>query len=332
MPNTANGKLKLLYILEYIKAKSDENTPVSTCEIAAFLRQKGLNAERKSIYDSINALKDYGCDIIRVAAPRKGFCLLTRDFEQAEILLLTDAVQSAGFISRKKSERLIQKLTGLLSENEAALIKNRVFISDRNKGTNEELYYNIDKISRAVAESKMIRFNYIRHKFDAHRITLNSRELTVSPYAIIWASDHYYLIGNVPKYDNLVHLRLDRIKSVEILPENSRHFSEVSEYKTVFDSADYSKKSFNMFGGEPCEVIFKCDKSLLDQVIDRFGENIHMRNVSEDKFTFDVTVLVSEGLMAWIMQYGDGIEVRRPLELRRTVRERIEHMQALYAE
>ncbi len=332
MPNTVNSKLKLLYILEYFKAKSDENTPVTSGEIIEYLNKKGLVAERKSVYDSINALKDYGCDIIKVTIPKKGFCLLTRDFEQAEILLLTDAVQSAGFISRKKSERLIEKLAGLLSENEAVFVKKRVCISERNKGTNEELYYNIDKINRAVSGGKMIRFNYIRHKFDEHRIIPDSRGLTVSPYAVIWANDHYYLVANVPKYNNLAHLRIDRMKSVEILSENSRHFSEVSEYKTFFDSADYSKKSFNMFGGDPCEIILRCDKRLLDQVIDRFGENIHLRNVSEERFTFDVTVLVSEGLIAWIMQYGDRIEVRRPLELRQTVRERTRSMQALYEE
>ncbi len=330
MANTANQKLRLLYVLEYIKNESDENHPVTTAEIIEFLEKQGIGAERRSIYDSIETLKDYGYDIISVGTPKKGYCLVSRDFEPAEIFLLTGAVQSAGFISRKKTEQLVSKLEKLLSREEAKEISRQVFIYDRNKASNEEIFYSIDKAARAIKQNKKISLKYLKRRFSGGKIGFEERELTVSPYAVLWANDHYYLVGNIAKYDNLIHLRIDRMKGVGILDENRRHFSEVSEYKNVFDIADYSKKSFNMFGGELCDVTLRCAPRLLDQVVDRFGENVFITGEDEDGFTFSTRVLVSEGLISWVLQYGDSVEVRSPLSLREMITERIEKLRKLY--
>ncbi len=73
------------------------------------LPSKGISAERKSIYDDIERLKLFGCDILSRRSEPKGYYLASRDFEIAELKLLVDAVQSSKFITEKKSNQLIHK-------------------------------------------------------------------------------------------------------------------------------------------------------------------------------------------------------------------------------
>ncbi len=331
MANSANNKLKLLHTLEFIKRNTDENNAVTVPQITRHLESLGISAERKSVYDTINNLIDFGFDIIKATSPARGYMMASREFEQAEICLLTDAVQAAGFISRKKSAELIGKLGSLLSDKQAAEVRERVFILDRKKTGNEEVYYNVDKAGRAITNKKKITFSYIKRGVSGGSVAAATKQITLSPYAIIWANDHYYLVGNVSKYDNLAHFRIDRMKSVEVLPDASRHFSEVSDYKNFFDTADYSQKSFNMFGGEVQGVTLRCKCSLLDQVIDRFGEDITIKNPSEEYFTLTTEALISEGLVAWILQYGSGIEVLNPPVLRDMVSTRVKELYNLYS-
>ena len=142
--------------------------------------------------------------------------------------------------------------------------------------------------------------------------------------------DHYYLICNNEKYDNLLHLRLDRMKKVVKLQEDFRHFSEVSEYTDNFHIADYISKTFNMFGGELTEIELSCDVKLLEQVIDRFSDKIHIIKHEDGKFNFRVNALISDGLVSWITQFDKGIEVVSPLKLREMIVEKAENMLLVY--
>ena len=142
--------------------------------------------------------------------------------------------------------------------------------------------------------------------------------------------DHYYLVGNNEKYDNLMHLRLDRMKSVRCTEENYRHFSEVCSYKDRFDTADYALKTFNMFGGELCEIELSCNAKILEQVIDRFGDKIHIIASENGRFSFRTKGLVSEGLVGWIMEFGGDIEVVAPASLRTMIGEKLTLLQKMY--
>ena len=145
-----------------------------------------------------------------------------------------------------------------------------------------------------------------------------------------WQDDHYYLIGNYDKYDNLIHMRIDRMRSVNELNEPVRPFSEVSEYRDVFDVADYTKKLFSMFGGETQEIELRCSKNVLEQVADRFGENIFIRNVTDTHFSFSVKAVISGALATWIMNYGEDIEVLSPQSLKDMITDRAEEILRIY--
>ncbi len=327
-----NGqKIKLLYIVDILKKYTDEDHPITATEICEKLASNGVSAERKAIYDDIAQLIDYGYDIIKTRTPRNGFFLASREFEIPEISLLIDAVKTAKFISAKKTRVLVAKLEKMLSVYQAKKGDKSVFIDYSEKSHNEEIFYSIDTISRAIAAQKKISLKYGVRELKANReIVINYKTRIISPYALTWQEDRYYLIGNYDKYDNLIHLRLDRMRAVEILDDKSRHFSEVTAYTDSFDVVDYTKKLFGMFGGDFEEIDLRCSKDILEMVTDRFSENLFIRNVTDEHFSITVKAAVSEGLVTWIMNYGDKIKVLKPQSLIEKIKFRAETITNLY--
>ena len=252
-------------------------------------------------------------------------------FELPEIYLLTDAVQAASFITVKKTRDLVKKLDSMLSEGERRKREKGLYIDNGHKCENEEIFYNIDIISRAINENKKVKFIYSVRKISKDRkITVENREYKVSPYALIWQNEHYYLVANNEKYSNLMHIRLDRVRKINITKEQSRHFREVSIYKDKFDVADYSAKSFNMYSGAPTKIELKCKEEILEKVVDRFSDKIFIRNSESGWFTFSTDVNLSEGLVNWILQFGDSIVVKSPVELGNMLKEKIDSIRKMY--
>ncbi len=330
MAKKQGQRLKILYILDFLKRESDEEHPVTAADICEYLDSQGIAAERKSVYADISALTDYGADIVRSGSPR-GWFLASREFEEPEIYLLADAVRTAGFISAAKTRELVKKLDSFVSRYQAQKRENRVYFSSCAKSVNEEIFYSIDKISRAVSEKKKIGFEYVNRVLSPDRtIEKQKREMLISPYALTWQDDHYYVIGNYEKYDNLIHLRLDRMYKVEITDMPQRHFSEVSEYTDYFDTPDYTAKLFGMHGGEIYDIELKCSKKITEQVADRFGEDIFIKKVTDEDFCFTVRAALSDALVSWVISYGDRVKVLEPQILRDMVIGRTEKVLGLY--
>lgn len=333
MAKKSNQKLKTLYVLDILKKYSDEEHPLNASDLIKHLEERGIFAERKSVYDDIAALEYYGADIIKTDTPKVGWFIGEKEFETPEIFLLCDAVRSAKFISVKKTRELINKLNSMLSVYQTDRRNKGVFFSLSEKSGNEEIYYNIDKINLAISENRQIKIKYFQRKFDNNRTVSGvSKEMVINPYALCWQDDHYYLIGNYEKYDNLIHLRLDRIRSAEVLATKSRHFSEVSEYKDFFDTAHYTEKLFGMYSGTAESVKLWCKKDITEQVLDRFGENIFITDVTAEGFKFKVDAVLSDALVTWIINYGDKLRVESPKILKDMVKKRARDVLALYEE
>jgi len=331
MAARSGQKIKLFYIADILKKYTDEEHPIPATEICDKLAQMGVTAERKAIYDDIEQLMDYGFDIVKTRVPKSGYFLGSRQFEIPEIYLLADAVRTAKFITPKKSRELVSKLQDMLSIYQTTSIENGIYIDSDSKCTNEEIFYNIDTVSRAIKEKKKIIFKYGVRNLEADRtIKIAFKERTISPYALTWQDDHYYLIGNYEKYDNLVHFRIDRMRSVTETDEFWRPFSEVCEYKDVFDVADYTKRLFNMYGGKVDNVDLKCKREVLEQITDRFGDKIFVRNITDTHFTFTAKAVVSDAFVTWIMNYGDKVTVISPDYLIEKIKKRATDILSLY--
>lgn len=324
-------KIKLLYIIKILTELTDEEHPLSATEICQKLESYDVTAERKAIYDDINCLIDFGYDIIQTRVPKNGYFLASRDFELPEIFLLGDAVRTAKFISEKKTRELTAKLDALTSRYQSKRNIRGIYIDGSGKTSNEEIFYNIDAINTAIEEGKKITFKYGRRTLkNGREIVTEYKEHIVSPYAMTWQDDHYYLICNYDKYDNLMNLRIDRIRAIKLTDAPIRNFSEVSDYRDTFDVADYTKKLFGMFGGDMQEIKLRCNNAILEPVVDRFGKNIFITNVTDTSFDFTVKAAISDGLVTWIMNYADNIEVIKPTLLRDKIKDRADRVGNLY--
>lgn len=331
MAKNGNSKMKLLFLLDYLTRCSDEEHPLNSAELCAMLEKNGIVCERKSIYRDIGVLNDFGVEVLRTRSPKAGFFIARREFELPEVRLLMDAVLAAPFITQKKTDVLTQKLKRLLSKGQAESVSKQIYVQQRNKFENEEIYYSIDAINRAIAANRKLSFRYYHKVIVGGRLQQGrGREFTISPYALLWANDKYYLAGNYGKYDNLSNYRLDRIKRAAVTEEPSRPFCEVSPYRNFFDAADYLRKTFNMYNGEQELVELRCANDILEVVADKFGPGTEFCCHDANGFTVRSKVCVSEGLIEWLLQYGGRVTVQAPESLRRTMVEKAEQMLRAY--
>lgn len=328
---TANSKLRVFYIRDILSRYSDEEHPLNSTEIINLLeRDYGITCERKTVYECIEALTEYGYDIIK-AGSKKGFFLASREFELPEIRLLIDAVQSADFISAKKSKALLKKFGNYASKYQYARIEKQVYIENRNKRDNETLFYNINSLHEAITAKKQVKVIYRKRKISGDvKPHYEEKQLLINPYCLIWSDDHYYLVGNHTKHDNLIHLRIDRIKSVDVTSERARPFSEVSPYTVSFDAADYSNKHLSMFSGDIKPVELICKNEIVEEILDEFGERTKIFPYDGESFSARLNLAITEGLVSKIMQYGDKITVVAPNDLRNMIIDKSKSLLALY--
>ena len=332
MAPRSGQKIKLFHIVDILKEHSDENHPMNATEICEKLAALGVTAERKAIYDDIEQLVNYGFDIIKTRTPKNGFFLGEREFELPEIYLLCDAVRTARFISAKKTRKLVTKLQRMMSVYNRANNEFGIIMDTSLKTKNEDIFYTIDTVGNAIKRAKKITFKYGRRSLSNDRkIITNYKTMTVTPYAMIWQDDHYYLISNNEKYDNLMHLRIDRMRSVEMTYKPARKADEIPDFKeTGYDVGEYTKRLFSMHGGKMADVELVCGRGILEQIADRFGEDLFIRNVTDTTFTVSIKAALSSALVTYIINYGKDITVKKPEELRQMVKLRAEEIGKMY--
>ena len=218
MPKSPGQKLKLLYIIEMLEQNTDENHPMSTAEIIERLEANGIHSERKSIYDDIEKLCDFGYDIIQVHSRLGGgYYLAGREFELAELKLLVDAVQSSRFITTKKSRELIKKLEKKAGKHDAGKLQRQVYVAGRIKTENESIYYNIDNIHRSIQENKQIGFTYLDWNLKKQLAERKNGYREVSPWALIWREENYYLAAFDAEDGIIKHYRVDKMGQAVLL-------------------------------------------------------------------------------------------------------------------
>lgn len=331
MAGSSQIKIKFLYVLNILKEKSDEENPISIKEIIQELNEYGISAERKSIYSDIKLINENVVDVYKSVGKKRGYYIDNRDFEIPELKLMIDAVQAARFITPKKSRELIKKMTTLTSKNYAKKLESQVFIDDRIKYQNEEIYYIIDRIQTAMMNNRMISFKYYQYNMNKERVyKRNGNDYKVNPYALSYLDGHYYLIGNYYKYDDISHYRVDRISKVNILDEKRRNLSEISSYKNHFNIADYDKKVYGAFSGENEEVVLRFNNSLVDAVIDKFGSGVSIIKDGDKHFKIRTKVITSNGFISWLFGFWDEVEVLEPLSVREKVKDALKNMNDIY--
>lgn len=313
MPKSENQKQKLLYIAQYLMENTDENHAVSTPQLIEYLNSQGIKAERKSIYNDIDTLNDFGMDIIRSDEHRGGYMLASRPFELAEVKLLVDLVQSSKFITEKKSRELITKLETLTSKYDAKAMRRQVEIVGRSKTHNETIYYNVDMVHTAISKNVKIRFHYFDWDVNKNmKLRHDGAWYEVSPWRLTWDDENYYLMAFDEKTNAIRFYRVDKIVDIA-LTENPREGKEAFEH---LDMAEFSKKTFGMFAGEEKTVRLRCENSLTGVIIDTFGTDVALRPDGENHFIARAEVVVSSQFFAWLAGLGARVEIISPDEVR----------------
>ena len=304
-------RLKILYLYKILLENTDEQHYLSMPEIIKQLESYGIVAERKALYEDIEALKSFGLDIVSLRGRTSGYYVASRDFELPELKLLADAVSSSRFLTEKKSAELLEKIENLSSIHEAKQIKRQVYVTNRVKAMNERIYLNVDVIHRAIAENKKIKFRYFDYNIQKKK-TYREGSRVCSPYALAWDDERYYLIAYYDNRQSISNFRIDRMESVEILDENAVDKPE------DFIVADYMNSSFSMFSGTTQDIKLRFDNQLINAVIDRFGKKITIIADGDSHFTVRVKVKTEhpETFFGWLFQFGTMAEIIEPCELR----------------
>lgn len=328
MPNNPTQKLKMLYLIKILMERTDEAHPLTVNEIIDALGVYGISAERKSIYTDIEHLRDFGVDIVCDKSRANHYYIGSRDFELAELKLLVDAVQASRFITHKKSRELIKKIEKLTSVHQAKSLQRQVIVQNRIKSMNESAYYNVDAINEAILQNCMIEFKYYTYAADKSFKPRHAGEVyRVSPYALAWAEENYYLMGYYEKYDKMVQFRVDRIKQVKILPISR----PVIEAYRDFDVVAYTNRIFDMFGGEKTESVqIEFDNEMINVVIDKFGKDVSIYGRTDESFKVSVEVSVTSTLYSWLFLSGSKAKVIGPEHVKSQVKEFIQSIKAVY--
>ncbi|MCF0137351.1 MAG: WYL domain-containing protein [Oscillospiraceae bacterium] len=328
MPKSANQKLKLLYLNKFLWEKSDDEHPVTVADMIAELDRYGIRAERKSIYDDIEALRSFGVDIVQTRSKSTGYYIGQRDFELAELKLLVDSVQSSKFITGKKTLSLIKKIEGLTSAHNARLLQRQVYVRNRVKSMNESVYYNVDEISAAISADKVIKFRYTRDNITKEQsFRRNGQRYEISPYALIWDDENYYLLGYDSEVGIMKHFRVDKMRDIEC----GESFRDGKKEFEKLDMSEYSKRVFGMYTGQLRTVKLRFANKLVGPVIDRFGRDVMIVASDDEHFTVSVSVVVSPQFYAWLFGFGSDAEIVGPNDLRRELKNIADSVSALYA-
>lgn len=314
MSRGTNQKFKFTYLMQIMLAKTDEEHSLTMPQIMKELEKYDVTAERKSIYaDFQDMTEKFGVEIIKEQIGRETYYHVGyREFELAEVKLLIDAIQSSKFITRTKSRELITKIKGFVSEHQAKQLQRQVFINDRVKTMNESVYYNVDDIHTAISENKKIRFKY--YKWDINKKLVprhNDDWFVVSPWALTWDDENYYLVAFDDWDHKIKHYRVDKMMKISITEEKR----DGKEAFKNFDMAEYSKATFGMYQGTRKKVRIQFVNSMCGVFIDRFGKEISFKPLDEEHSELQVDVNVSPQFFGWIFSLGKNVKVTGPEEV-----------------
>jgi predicted DNA-binding transcriptional regulator YafY len=306
----AKGKMKMLHLIRIFSQETDDEHALTLLEIMARLAAVNISADRKTLYADFEDLRQFGFDIIAQQRDRTTYYHLgERDFELPELKLLVDSVQAAKFITTRKSRELIRKLERYASIYQAAQLNRQVYIAGRVKAMNESIYYNIDRLHSAINAGVQIRFQYGQWNLNKEMELRRGGEwYQVSPWALTWDDEKYYLVAYDADADMIKHYRVDKMLRIKALDEPRQG----QKAFVAFDMALYSKSVFGMFTGEETTVTLEAENHMVGVIIDRFGKDIRLSPISETHFQAMVTVSVSPQFIGWIVGLGRSIRIVAP--------------------
>ena len=307
MKNTMKNSTRLLQILKCLLEYTDESHSLTISEINDYLLENDLSGDRKTISGCIGELQTVGYDIKCVRKTQNHYYINKRDFSFAEVKLLVDAIQSSHFIPTGESQRMIEKLAGLVGEHKGEILKRQLYVESRSKADTLELTHSVEIIHEAITREQKISFQYFDYNPNKEKVLrYDGWTYSLSPYVLVWNNDQYYIVGYSDKYQDIVKYRLDRMTNIEILEEASTPKPE------DFDVSDFFDKEFSMLQGETTNIELLCENKLMGSIIDKFGKDVCTEIVDADHFKVTTEVSLSGNFYGWVFASSGAMRILAP--------------------
>lgn len=310
-------KLKLLYLMRMLEDETDSEKGLSMAQILGRLESYGIDAERKSVYRDIEALREFGLDVRSRRREAVEYFLASRDFDLPELMLLIDAVQSSRFLTKRRSDALVRSVKRLASAPQRVLLDKRLHVEGRIKSQNESVFRNVDRIQEALAQRRKVSFRYFRYNAAKKKILRRDGQRYVeTPVRLVYADGFYYLVAYNEKHDSFPHYRVDRMDGLEVLGEPACRNERVAAY----GASEVQSYAFGMYNGEDVSVTLLVDDEAMDAVIDRFGRDVSAVSTGDGAAHVHVSVCKSPVFFGWLAQFGTRVQVEKPASLAREYR------------
>ena len=321
--------MKMLHLIRIFSQETDDEHALTLQEIMAKLAAVNITADRKTLYSDFEDLRQFGFDIIAQQRNRTTYYHIgERDFELPELKLLVDSVQAAKFITTRKSRELIRKLERYTSIYHAAQLHRQVYIADRVKTMNESIYYNIDRLHNAINAGVQIRFQYGQWNLDKEmELRRDGDWYRVSPWALVWDNEKYYLVAYDAGANGIKHYRVDKMLRISTSDEPRQGQNAFK----AFDMSIYGKSIFGMFTGEETTVTLEAENHMVGVIIDRFGKDVCLAPVNDSHFRATVNVIVSPQFIGWIVGLGRSLRIVAPDSLVERMRDEIRRLSEQYS-
>lgn len=320
-------KLKLLYLIDLLKEQTDDNHGLSAAEIMSRLEEKGVHIERKTLYKDLDALCSYGFDIQKYQRSCIEYGLASREFQEQELLLLADAIQSSRFLTKKKSDALVDAVGKLGSKYIAQYLKKRIYVERRIKMQNESVFYNLDMIQEAINSRVQIRFQYCKYNEAKELVKQHDgRVYEETPLGLIYMDDCYYAVVWSESKSAFVNYRVDRMVSMKVSTTPACN----NELTKAFNIEDYEKRSFSMFNGAELAVTLELEACAMSALIDKFGKDVRAYAVAPGIAHAQVNIMESPTFFAWLCTFGSDIRIVSPKSLQKSYCAYLESILAAY--
>ena len=303
------NKNRVLFLLKYLQQHSDEQHALTTADLLQALHENGYAITNLTLRDDIETLIDSGFDIsiTKGAGVSTTYSFVDREWTLPELQILIDAISSSQFLTTEKSKDLIRRLLELACPSEKDTLEPSILVSEHVKAENNLVFINVQAIKEGIDTNKKVQFQYFNYNLQKEKVFRHDGEVyTLSPYATIWMNDRYYLVGYSDKREKVVQFRIDRMDLVTVTEEDR------VPAPPDFNLQDYNDKIFKMYDGDETEVTLRCHHGIIDQVIDKFGKKIELKNITKDTFDITVPVSLSGTFFSWVFTYAGRMTIVKP--------------------
>lgn len=324
---TGSKKMLNMLILDILKEYSDEDHRLTQQEIIKLLKANyDMECDRRSVKNNILCLQELGYEI----SMDDGYYLCEREFDDAELRMLIDSVLFSRNLTQKQAHTLIEKLQGIGNRYFQVKVNHVSNLPELHHGDNKQLMYVLDTINEAISQQKKIRFIYNEYGMDCKLHPKREERYVVNPYQMVANNGFYYLIGNYDKYDDISHYRLDKMTGVEMLPDKVKPAKQVKGLENGLNLPKHMAEHIYMFSGDSVSVKLLIDEIMINELVDWFGKDFHIRGKQNDKQVCVSLKCNEQAFFCWALQYGPYVEVLEPASLRNKIADTVSEMNQKY--